>query len=550
MTKRIISIILIMVGLTYTVQAQDTQGFFINDHQPKKAIVPAHQKIKAITDLAGVHVTLKLGDSIATMSKYLFGNNTNPYMTQIVNQPALMSQLQLLSPNVLRFPGGNISNEYFWDKAPGERPSDVPDTILFADKRQPRKARSWVGKDDSPQSLSLDHYYQLLQQTNSVGTICVNAGYARYGTGAHPIANAAHYAAEWVRYDKGRTRFWEVGNEDYGVWQAGYKIDTHRNRDGQPEITNGQLYGKIFKAFRDSMRAAARAIGSEIYVGATLVEMPKNNKWDTEVAQNWNSDFFELAGNAADFFVVHSYYTPYNKNADPRTILNSGTTITDSIIQYLQFVTQAHHLSLKPVALTEWNIFSTGSKQMTSYISGMHAAIVLGELAKQKYGMACRWDLANGYNNGNDHGLFNTGDEPGMPKWSARPAFYYLYYFQRFFGDKVVAASADDPNVLVYASVFSDGKKGVVLINKDTLAKTVSIHLPDAKPKAQWYAYTLTGGNDNGLFSQQVWINGIAPSLPAGGPEHFEKIKAQSTEFSDDVKTILPPMAVQYLLIE
>ena len=65
--------------------------------------------------------------------------------------------------------------------------------------------------------------------------ITVNYGYARYGTGINPVARAAHLAADWVRYDNGRTKYWEVGNENFGDWEAGYRINIANNQDGQPE---------------------------------------------------------------------------------------------------------------------------------------------------------------------------------------------------------------------------------------------------------------------------------------------------------------------------
>jgi hypothetical protein len=180
----------------------------------------------------------------------------------------------------------------------------------------------------------------------------------------------------------------------------------------------------------------------------------------------------------------------------------------------------------------------------------MHAAIVLGEMAKNKFGMACRWNLANGYGNGNDHGLFNKGDEPGMPKWSARPAYYYMYYFQKYFGDKIIQSSSDNENVIVFTSSFSDGKKGLVLVNKDSISKKISIHFGNKKNKGRFYVYTLTGGKDNGLFSRKVIINDVETGLPAGGPENFESIKAWSSSFDKEIKIVLPAMAVQYVLVD
>ena len=308
----------------------------MNDQQPKKVIIPRVNKIKKTNAEATVKVDVDVLDTIARVSNLLYGNNTNPYMTQIVTEPKLLSQLQTLSPNILRFPGGNISNTYFWDAMPNHKPADVPDTILYGDKRKIRGERFWGGLNNNPNSLSLENYYLLLQKTNSTGTICVNAGYARYGTSSNPIATAAHYAANWVRYDKGRTKFWEVGNEDYGNWQAGYKIDVTHNKDGQPEITNGELYGSIFKAFSDSMHAAAKENEQEIYIGATIIELPKNATYDKEVDKSWNRGFFKSANNSADFFIVHSYYTHYNKNSAPGEILATATTVTDKMMQYLK----------------------------------------------------------------------------------------------------------------------------------------------------------------------------------------------------------------------
>lgn len=531
-------------------KAQSTQGFFIDNQQPKNAYIPKWIKVKMPTVDATVKIEVNINDTIATVSNYLAGNNTNPYMTQIVTEPALFNQIKKLQPNILRFPGGNISNVYFWDQLPYHKPADVPDTILYDDKRKPRPEHFFVGKNDNKNSLSLNNYYELLMATNSTGTICVNAGYARYGTGPNPISNAAHYAADWVRFDKGRTTFWEVGNEDYGNWQAGYKINTHNNKDGQPEINNGQLYGKIFKAFSDSMHAAANEINVDIHIGATIMETPKTNKWDTETARNWNRSYFRASGNAADFFIIHSYFTQYSKNSDAAEILASSLAVTKNLMQYMKDMAQENNVLLKPIALTEWNIFAEGSKQQTSYISGMHAAIVLGELAKNKFGMACRWDLANGYNNGNDHGMFNIGDEPNMPRWSARPVYYYMYYFQKIFGDKMLSNSCSDANVLVYSSIFSDGKKGLVLINKDTTDKIASIIIKTKINKGIFYGYTLTGGNDNGQFSQTVIINGISTDLSVGGLNNIESINAWSSPYNDEIKIKLPAMAVLYVLVK
>ena len=88
----------------------------------------------------------------------------------------------------------------------------MPDTLLNADGSKYRNYY-WYGKNTDSWTQSIDNYYQLLSATNSKGMLTVNYGYARYGTGPSPVQAAAHLAADWVRYDNGRTKYWEIGNE-------------------------------------------------------------------------------------------------------------------------------------------------------------------------------------------------------------------------------------------------------------------------------------------------------------------------------------------------
>jgi hypothetical protein len=142
------------------------------------------------------------------------------------------------------------------------------------------------------------------------------------------------------------------------------------------------------------MRAAAAKLGYQIYIGAQVLPYDASTSWNV-VDQTWNEGFFSKAGNNADFFIVHSYFTPYNENSSPDVILNTAQTETVNMINYLKSYTSGAGLEMNPVALTEWNIFAVGSKQMCSYINGMHSVIVLGEMIKQQYGEKSRDYLTN-----------------------------------------------------------------------------------------------------------------------------------------------------------
>jgi hypothetical protein len=406
-----------------------------------------------------------------------------------------------------------------------------------------------VGKNTANWTISIDKYYSMLQQTGNQGMITVNYGYARYSTATNPVASAAHLAADWVRYDNGRTKYWEIGNECNGTWEAGYRINTANNKDGQPAIITGALYGQHVKVFIDSMKKAAQEIGKTIYIGTYILEA-QPAAWQTATDQSWNAGVLPQVNNATDYYIIHSYYTPYQTNATATEILNTATNNTLGMVNFYQNTINTAGNITKPVALTEYNITSMGSKQQVSFVNGMHATILLGEAIKNKYGMAARWDLANAYSNGDDHGLFNIGDEPGVVKWNPRPAFYYMYYFQQYMGDRMLGSTVTG-NILAYASSFTSGQKAVILVNRSTTAEVVNVTLKNATPGARYYWHTLTGGADNGEFSAKVYVNGEGPTEPTGGPSStYTTIKASSASTAGGVTVAMPARSVVCVVID
>ncbi len=520
-----------------------TSGFFLDDWASKTFTTPAYADTTKPSAAATVTINVDYSNVVTKVSKYLFGNNTNPYMGQMVTEPVLINNIKSLSPNILRFPGGNISSVYFWN---GVIPADAP-ANLYDSNGNSVAADYWLGNNTAGWTLSLDNYYAAPQQTNSTGIITINYAYARYGTSAHPDQVAAHLAANWVRYDKGRTKYWEIGNESGGPWQAGYQIDVTQNKDGQPQIITGALYGQHFKVFADSMRAAAKETGAQIEIGAQIVNPVSYNAAD----KAWNSGLFASAGNYADFYIVHDYYTGQD-NENAATILATPATESQAIMTWVNSTEQLGGVQSKPIALTEWNLFASGSDQMVSNVAGIHATMVLGELLKNKFGMASRWDLANGWNNGDDQGMFSQGDEPDNPtKWNPRPAFYHMYFFQKYFGDRMVSSTVSgSTDVFSYASSFTSGQAGIVVVNRGLSSQVVTINLKNFAAGTRYYYYVLVGGTDNGEFSRKVYINGNGPSSVSGGPSNYAQIKAKASLIQGGIKVASPPRSVIFIVAD
>lgn len=527
-----------------------TQGFFLDNWAAKTFTAPASADVAKPSTSGTVNVVVDLSKITTKVSKLLFGNNTNPYMGQYITEPVLMGNITALSPNILRAPGGSISDIYFWnaDGSTIKAPADAPDNLLD-NSGNSFAAGYWFGNNTQAWTITLDNYYKVLQQTNSTGLITVNYGYARYGTGPHPDQAAAHLAANWVRYDKGRTQFWDIGNENYGSWEAGYRIDVSKNKDGQPEFITGKIYGAHFKVFADSMRKAAAEVGNtNIKIGAVLTS--SNDVSNNAGVTNWNADVLTTAGNSPDYYIVHNYYTPYNDNSALSVILNTPAPVTSDMMNWVKTSFTNAGATPKPVALDEWNIQAVGSAQNVSNIAGLHAVMTLGEVIKNQISMASRWDLANAWANGDDQGIFNIGDEIGIAKWNPRPAFYYMYFFQKYFGDRMVSSTVTNSlDVSAYASTFSSGEASVILVNKAAGDHAVTITIKNYAAGTKYYYYTLNGGADNTPFSHQVFVNGVGPANgKSGGPDSYATIAAGSANIAGGITVTVPKYGAVFLV--
>ena len=525
----------------------NTTGFFLDNWSPKMFTSPVSFTETAAPTTTSSTVTIDYSNVITKIPNTIYGNNANLWSGKMVTDSKLMTDITNLKPNIIRFPGGSISDVYFWNAA--SKPSTTPAVLLKADGTE-EASNFWYGKNDADWTISLENYYQLLQTTNSKGIITVNYGYARYGTGANPVQDAAKLAADWVIYDNGRTQYWEIGNENFGDWEAGYRINTALNKDGQPEYMNGQLYAQHFKILATAMREAAKTVGNtKIKIGAVLFES-KPESWMNDNNKTWNDKMLPAIQEEADYYVLHSYFTAIG-NVNAATILETPKAKINEFVAYVKNDLTAKTRQIKPFALDEWNIFAKDNKQQVSHINGLHGVLLLGEVLKNKIGLAARWDFFNGWENGNDHGLFSNGDEPNIPKGSPRPAFYQMYYFQKNMGDRLIDATKDaNGNYEVYASSFSDGKVGITFVNKATTAINLKIKLNNFVAGHRMYWYNLVGGDDNGEFSRKVIINGTGPTLEAGGPSNYATIKPFSAVTANGTNVTLPARSSVFMVIE
>ena len=382
---------------------------FFENWEPREFNVPSQLILSpSINANATVNVNVNPSNEIAEILPTHFGTNLTHFLGESsLNETDFMDNLNNLGDVFFRYPGGNGSNQFFWD-------GNVPSSIL-------NDAQITVNDliDGSGWRISPDDFANVLIQTNSNGIIAVNASYAIYGTDPNPIEVAAGYAADFVRHMNNdlnaNIKYWEVGNENYGPWQAGYSVNGN-------QIT-GSDYGTIFNVFVDSMKAA----DPSIKIGAVV--FPHDGNYN-----NWTRRVLQEVENTADFLIIHDYFKRKN---NPNNVTFPEMMIAVSEVQ--QDVNNVNSMVSSytskpsgyfPIAMTEYNS-KTGEREI-AMANAIFIARVLGEQIKHQIGMSLIWSFQNGLDSyGGDHGI-TARNSTIVPKNTPRPVYFVNRYMNQF----------------------------------------------------------------------------------------------------------------------
>ena len=85
---RRISLFFLLVALGSNAQAQNPQGFFLNDYSYKTPIIPPSAAASKPVKPATVTIQIDTNQVINKVSKYLFGNNANAWATRTFSRAA------------------------------------------------------------------------------------------------------------------------------------------------------------------------------------------------------------------------------------------------------------------------------------------------------------------------------------------------------------------------------------------------------------------------------------------------------------------------------
>ena len=467
-----------------------------------------------------VVVNINTSNIIADVLPSHFGTNMTHFLGQsVINDNDFMSNLKNLGKTILRYPGGNGSNQFFWD-------GNIPSTIL-------NDSQITINNliDGSGWRISPDEFVQILDSTSGSGIIAVNASYARYGTSSNPIETAASYAASFVRHMNqtlnANIKYWEVGNENYGPWQAGYLVNG--------DTIDGIKYGDIFNVFADSMKTADPLIK----IGAVLYR-------HDGVYNDWSKKVLSKVENKADFLIIHNYFRrkPNPNNVTYQEMLTSLGQVQQDVNRVKNMVASYTNKPSDyfPIAITEFNS-KTGEREI-SMANAIFIIQALGEQIKNGFAASILWSFQNGLDShGGDHGM-TARNSTILPDHYPRPVFYIYHFFQKFMGDRLIWSYSSDTAVKSYASTFSSDTRGIILVNNSSNFKTVDLDLGSDTMRYNYYWYEVYANNET---DKKIFINGQTSNFNEGGPENYASIPPFYRPVNGNNKFELKPYSVNFI---
>ncbi|HYE64411.1 MAG TPA: alpha-L-arabinofuranosidase C-terminal domain-containing protein [Pyrinomonadaceae bacterium] len=282
----------------------------------------------------------------------------------------VFERVKELRPAFIRWPGGNVAQDYRWMWGIGPR-----------DERVTWPNLSWRNEPE-PSDFGTDEFIQFCRRLGAEPAITVNVE----GRGATP-----EEAAAWVEYCNGspktrygamraanghtepyNVKYWEIGNEIWGNWVRGH--------------SDAETYARNYNRYYEAMRAVDPTI-KFIAVG------------DNDM--NWNRTVLRLAGERIDYLAIHHYYSAREMAGDPLNLMARPLfyeRFYQQVARLVREVVPSRRISL---AINEWGLDVPEQRQW-SMEAALYGARLMNvfERSSPFVAMSAVSDLVNGWPGG------------------------------------------------------------------------------------------------------------------------------------------------------
>ena len=403
-----------------------------------------------------VHVSLNSTQAVRGVDARWFGLNTAVWDGDLdtAQTPSLLKES---GTQVLRFPGGSLSDEYQWS----------------INKVGTTPANTWTPATD---------FADFMHVATNVGAqayITVN-----YGTGT-PAA-----AAAWVRYANVTNhcafKYWEIGNEVYGTWE----VDTNvYPNDAYTYAVRAQQYMSQMRAADPTIKVGVVVTPGEDSSSNGYTNHPAVNPVTGQTHYGWTPVLLttlKALGVTPDFAIHHRYpeWSPANAiacaDSDPLLLQDSASgwpSDAGSLRQMISDYFGASGTNIELVCTENNSDAGAQGRQSTSLVNALYYADSLGQLAQTEFNAHIWWDFRNGPDTSGSfdptlYGWRSNGDLGVVANLTNRyPPFYAAKLMQGFArpGDTIVQAASDYLLVGAYAARHADGSVSLLVLNKCTV---------------------------------------------------------------------------------
>ena len=406
----------------------------------------------------------------------------------------VFEKIRLLRPAFIRWPGGNVAQDYHWFYGIGPR-----------DERITWQNLSWKNEPE-PGDFGTDEFVLFARALGTEPSITVNveglgataveaAAWVEYCNGPATSTQGAIRAANGHRAPFG-VKFWEVGNEIWGNWVRGH--------------SDAATYARNYNRYAQAMRAVDPSI--------KLIAVGDND-------MNWNRAVLREAGRNIDYLAIHHYYGRREMQGDPLNLMARPLFFERFYREVQQLIDEFGLKGRVKLAINEWGL-DLPSERQYSMESALYGARLMNvfERSGEIVEMSAVSDLVNGWPGGiiqaGRHSVFVT------------PIYLVNQLYAEHRGDLLLGSSVDGPTFntthegtnIPYldatASRSGDGKTIFIkAVNTNrTSALTTTIDIQGVVPVGRAEVKTITAPsldvfND---FSRPNAVSIQTSTLPAG----------------------------------
>jgi hypothetical protein len=387
---------------------------------------------------ADVTVTVNASSFIRAIPETMYGTNTMTWDGKQNGGNDNFNNLMAASGRrYIRWPGGSWGN-----------------VLLWSDVEGPSYSYTW--------KVNYDESMYMINKMGGIMQPIVNFPGYWYDTD-HSDAEAYAAAAALVRDQSSRipcARYWEIGNEIGGSWEAGWFA-----------TISGTYYGNQYSQFYQAMKA----VNPQIKLGACSELKP----WF--YVGYWTYDTLQAAyanGIIPDYLIIHQYPGSDQAASYNPTLLSSNineiASFTTSMNNIITSAIGSQYVGKIKYWMTEWNTGGispdpangiAGYQRWQAYVNAMFQTQYILEMAKNG------WEGSNPWNQSECN---NSTYDPA----SVYPVWYISPLLSNRFGRDMVTTSSTDSKVRVYASRDEANNLTIIIVNNyPTTDRTVSINI-------------------------------------------------------------------------